>query len=286
MATSSRPTSGRPRAMSLFSSLTNRIFVAFALLVLGAIGVAIYRPDRLRDAPRRKRICGRPGRRRDARGRALQGRVRRLRREGPPHRGSCRRSTRPPPPNIRRRCSRSRRSTRRRSGSTCSWSRTPRVRSSRRPGGSSRTRARLSGSSPPAGPPRTAPPSGLTRTASCTPSPIPLKSGPSSFGTLLVGLGLDRERRRAAEDDDAQRGRVRAPARASSRPRSTPSARPRSGRRSVSRGVFTRTLARRGVHRSRAAARRRRVRRSGRDRPAVAHRTSRPSCRRSGGRSR
>jgi signal transduction histidine kinase len=29
--------------MSLFSSLTNRIFVAFALLVLGAIGVAIYR---------------------------------------------------------------------------------------------------------------------------------------------------------------------------------------------------------------------------------------------------
>ena len=29
--------------MSIFSSLTNRIFVAFALLVLGAIGVAIYR---------------------------------------------------------------------------------------------------------------------------------------------------------------------------------------------------------------------------------------------------
>jgi signal transduction histidine kinase len=29
--------------MSMFSSLTNRIFVAFALLVLGAIGVAIYR---------------------------------------------------------------------------------------------------------------------------------------------------------------------------------------------------------------------------------------------------
>ena len=43
--------------MSVFSSLTNRIFLATALLAVLSIGVAIYIVNRARDARRRRTSC-------------------------------------------------------------------------------------------------------------------------------------------------------------------------------------------------------------------------------------